>query len=134
MSLASIHPYHPQMSISSITHNKTTLSPYSTDFTLDERKERNKAASARYRVKKNAQYHEMKHTIQEITTRNKILETQIKELKEENKRLRSTTDKLRSQLVANKMLNKWIKNHHNNGFMMDMDSFQDDDLNCCLLK
>jgi predicted RNase H-like nuclease (RuvC/YqgF family) len=85
-------------------------------------------------VKKNAQYHEMKHTIQEITTRNKILETQIKELKEENRRLRSTTDKLRSESVANKLLNKWIKNHHNNGFMMDMDSFQDDDLNCCLLK
>lgn len=70
----------------------------------------------------------MKYTIQEIMIRNKVLEAQIKELKEENKSLKSTTNKQRNQLVVNELLNKWIKNHYSNGFIAEMDSFQDDDL------
>ncbi|EIE83830.1 hypothetical protein RO3G_08535 [Rhizopus delemar RA 99-880] len=95
----------PPLSPSSSYHER----PFHGELSLTDRRERNKAASARYRIKKNTQYHEMKKTIQEITARNQVLETQLQELHNENQKLKSATDRLRSRLMAKKLLDQWIQ-------------------------
>lgn len=78
---------------------------------LQERRQRNKAASAKYRQKKNMQQHEMRTMIQEISERNAVLERQLKEIQEENQKLRATADKLRGKFVAKKLLRQWMDRH-----------------------
>ncbi|KAL9558372.1 hypothetical protein PS6_001339 [Mucor atramentarius] len=78
---------------------------------LQERRERNKAASAKYRQKKNMQQHEMRNMICQISDRNAMLERQIQEVRQENQQLRATADKLRGKLVASKLLGQWIQKH-----------------------
>ncbi|KAI9365237.1 hypothetical protein BD770DRAFT_378090 [Pilaira anomala] len=82
--------------------------------TLQERRQRNKAASAKYRQKKNIQQHEMRNMINQISERNALLERQLKEVREENQKLRIDADKLRGKFVAKKLLRQWVdrqKNH-----------------------
>ncbi|KAI8367099.1 hypothetical protein BD560DRAFT_300117, partial [Blakeslea trispora] len=105
------------------------------DLNLQERRQRNKAASAKYRQKKNMQQHEMRIMIQQLSERNAVLERQMRELREENHKLRTTTDKLRGRCVAKKMLRQWIEkreasNHHQPyGAGANEFSDGDDDLN-----
>ncbi|GAA5808177.1 hypothetical protein MFLAVUS_001562 [Mucor flavus] len=83
--------------------------------TLQERRQRNKAASAKYRQKKNTQQHEMKSTILQLSERNGLLERQLREMRDENQKLRLDADKLRGKSVAKKLLRQWMdrqKNHH----------------------
>ncbi|RCI05075.1 hypothetical protein CU098_008288 [Rhizopus stolonifer] len=77
-------------------------------LTLQERRLRNKAASAKYRQKKNQQQNEMRLMIGRLSEQNAVLERQLQELRLENDRLKATTDKLRGKMVAKKMLKKWI--------------------------
>lgn len=77
-------------------------------LTLQERRLRNKAASAKYRQKKNQQQNEMQLMITRLSEQNMVLERQLEELRVENDRLKSTADKLRGNIVAKKMLKKWI--------------------------
>ncbi|KAI9258293.1 hypothetical protein EDC94DRAFT_613302 [Helicostylum pulchrum] len=76
--------------------------------TLQERRQRNKAASAKYRQKKNMQQHEMRSMILQISERNGLLERQLREMREENQKLRLDADKLRGKSVAKKLLRQWM--------------------------
>ncbi|KAI8094773.1 hypothetical protein BDF21DRAFT_316875, partial [Thamnidium elegans] len=76
--------------------------------TLQERRQRNKAASAKYRQKKNTQQHEMRNMIHQISERNALLERQLREVREENQKLRLDADKLRGKSVAKKLLRQWM--------------------------
>ncbi|KAL0076190.1 hypothetical protein J3Q64DRAFT_1623648, partial [Phycomyces blakesleeanus] len=72
--------------------------------TLEERRQRNKAASAKYRQKKNQQQNDMRQMIGRISEQNAVLGRQLQELRLENERLRATADRLRGNMVAKKML------------------------------
>ncbi|KAI9266102.1 hypothetical protein BY458DRAFT_512662 [Sporodiniella umbellata] len=102
----------PPMSISSITTDTScyySKEPYCTSdsyhdqflSTTNEKRERNKAASAKYRIKKNMEYREMRNTIQKITTKNQVLETQLQKLREENRELRLISDQIKDYLSVN---------------------------------
>ncbi|KAI9259672.1 hypothetical protein BDA99DRAFT_513904 [Phascolomyces articulosus] len=80
-------------------------------LTLQERRLRNKAASAKYRQKKNQQQNEMRQMICRLSEHNAVLERQLQELRMENERLRSSADRLRGKMVAKKMLRQWIGRH-----------------------
>ncbi|KAI7870264.1 hypothetical protein BDF14DRAFT_1776530 [Spinellus fusiger] len=80
-------------------------------LTLEERRQRNKAASAKYRQKKNQQQNDMRQMISRISEQNAMLGRQLQELRLENERLRATTDRLRGNMVAKKMLKQWIGRH-----------------------
>jgi septin family protein len=105
-----------------------------TTATLQERRQRNKAASAKYRQKKNVQQHEMRNMIHQITERNSLLERQLKEVHEENQKLRATADKLRGKFVAKKLLRQWMDRHQrlplpipSGSRLDDIDLLDDDD-------
>jgi predicted ribosome quality control (RQC) complex YloA/Tae2 family protein len=103
---------------------------------LQERRQRNKAASAKYRQKKNMQQHEMRTMIHEISERNAVLERQLREVREENQKLRAAADKLRGKFVAKKLLRQWMDRHSMNkhGYSSPppphelLDEVNDDDL------
>ncbi|KAL0075860.1 hypothetical protein J3Q64DRAFT_1625649, partial [Phycomyces blakesleeanus] len=73
-------------------------------LTLQERRLRNKTASAKYRQKKNQQQNEMRQMIGCLSEQNAVLERQLQELRTENERLKAITDRLRGKIVAKKML------------------------------
>ncbi|KAL9542044.1 hypothetical protein MBANPS3_008801, partial [Mucor bainieri] len=85
--------------------------PHTSLDPLQERRQRNKAASAKYRQKKNMQQHEMRSMICQISDRNAMLERQLQEVRQENQKLRATADKLRGKLVASKLLGQWMQKH-----------------------
>lgn len=89
--------------------------PSQPPLTLQERRLRNKAASAKYRQKKNQQQNEMRSMIGRLSEQNAVLERQLQELRLENDRLKATTDRLRGKMVAKKMLKKWIGRQSDNG-------------------
>ncbi|KAI8987475.1 hypothetical protein BDF20DRAFT_802125, partial [Mycotypha africana] len=72
--------------------------------TLQERRLRNKAASAKYRQKKNQQQNEMRLMISRLSEQNAVLERQLQEVRLDNERLRATADRLRGKMVAKRML------------------------------
>ncbi|ORZ02553.1 hypothetical protein BCR43DRAFT_415739, partial [Syncephalastrum racemosum] len=80
-------------------------------LTLQERRMRNKAASAKYRQKKNQQQNEMRHMIGKLSEQNAVLDRQLQELRMENERLRAAADKLRGKMVAKKMVKQWMERH-----------------------
>jgi hypothetical protein len=101
----------------------------SATHSLQERRQRNKAASAKYRQKKNLQQHEMRTMIHEISERNAVLERQLREVREENRKLRVTADKLRGKFVAKKLLKQWIdRGHYSSPPHELLDEVNDDDL------
>ncbi|KAI8342979.1 hypothetical protein BC941DRAFT_331437, partial [Chlamydoabsidia padenii] len=63
-------------------------------LSLQERRQRNKTASAKYRAKKNQQHHEMRSVINSLTKENDVLLRQLEQVKVENKQLKSVCDKL----------------------------------------
>ncbi|KAI9318688.1 hypothetical protein BX666DRAFT_1836446, partial [Dichotomocladium elegans] len=63
-------------------------------LSLQERRQRNKAASAKYRAKKNQQHSEMRALISTLTKENEILSRQFEHLRRENIRLKATCDRL----------------------------------------
>ncbi|KAI8328989.1 hypothetical protein BC941DRAFT_329068, partial [Chlamydoabsidia padenii] len=79
-------------------------------LSLHERRIRNKTASAKYRAKKNQQYHEMRSMILSLTKENDVLIRQFEQLKADNRYLKSECDKFRSKMLAARMLKKML-NH-----------------------
>jgi hypothetical protein len=75
-------------------------------LSLQERRERNKIASAKYRAKKHRQNQEMSTTIAELSAENNVLLRQLEEVKAENLELKETIDKLKSKLVEGKILKR----------------------------
>nr|CAG8505057.1 5638_t:CDS:2 [Entrophospora candida] len=73
-------------------------------LSLQERRERNKVASAKYRAKKHKQNVEMNFAINELKQENNTLKRQVDELKLENHDLKDLIDKLKSKLVEGKIL------------------------------
>lgn len=82
-----------------------------TPLSLQERRLRNKAASAKYRQKKNQLQNEMREMISQLSERNAVLERQVEELRAENDKLRQTADRLRGKIFARKLLRQWIGRH-----------------------
>jgi hypothetical protein len=89
-------------SVSSSTCSSPPLS-------LQERRQRNKAASAKYRQKKNQQHGEMREIISHLTEENALLNRKVDELRRENEMMRATCDQLRGRIVASKMLKRMMK-------------------------
>ncbi|KAI8888905.1 hypothetical protein K501DRAFT_162014, partial [Backusella circina FSU 941] len=77
-------------------------------LSLHERRQRNRASSARYRAKKNQQHGEMRLFISSLTKENDLLKRQLSRVKGENDRLKGNCDRLRGKLVAEKMLKKFL--------------------------
>ncbi|KAI7876839.1 hypothetical protein K492DRAFT_119376, partial [Lichtheimia hyalospora FSU 10163] len=75
---------------------------------LQERRQRNKAASAKYRAKKNQQYSEMRSLIASLTKENELLSRQLEHMRRENSRLKVTCDRLRGKKVAAKILKQLL--------------------------
>ncbi|KAI8877460.1 hypothetical protein K501DRAFT_148047, partial [Backusella circina FSU 941] len=75
---------------------------------LQERRQRNKAASAKYRAKKNQQQGEMRTLISSLTKENELLQRQVDHVRRENNRLKTTCDQLRGKMLAEKMLKKLL--------------------------
>lgn len=75
-------------------------------LSLQERRERNKIASAKYRAKKHRQNQEMSTTIAELSAENNVLLRQLEEIRSENLELKETIDKLKSKLVEGKILKR----------------------------
>nr|CAG8558885.1 2292_t:CDS:2 [Entrophospora candida] len=75
-------------------------------LSLQERRERNKVASAKYRAKKHKQNVEMNFAINELKQENNTLKRQVDELKLENHDLKDLIDKLKSKLVEGKILKR----------------------------
>ncbi|CAO3644761.1 unnamed protein product [Mucor hiemalis] len=86
-------------------------------LSLQQRRQRNKAASAKYRAKKNQQHGEMRSHILSLSKENDLLQRQLDHVRGENNRLKVTCDRLRGKMLAEKML----KN------LLDGKSGEDDD-------
>ncbi|KAI9303470.1 hypothetical protein BJ944DRAFT_149589, partial [Cunninghamella echinulata] len=69
-------------------------------LSLQERRQRNKTASAKYRAKKNQQHQDMRCMINNLTKENDMLIRQLDQVKMENQQLKSICDKLRSKMMA----------------------------------
>ncbi|KAI8145808.1 hypothetical protein BJV82DRAFT_602341 [Fennellomyces sp. T-0311] len=89
--------------------------PYPTDdsstsppLSLQERRQRNKAASAKYRAKKNQQHGEMRSLIASLTRENELLQRQIEHYGQENSQLKATCDRLRGKMMAEKMIKRMM--------------------------
>lgn len=89
-------------------NNTSSTGPLS----LQERRIRNKTASAKYRAKKNQQYYEMRSVILSLTKENDVLIRQFEQMKSENQHLKSECDKLRSKMIAARMLKKMLEGQH----------------------
>ncbi|KAG0162658.1 hypothetical protein DFQ28_000925 [Apophysomyces sp. BC1034] len=77
-------------------------------LSLQERRQRNKAASAKYRAKKNQQHGEMRTMIGSLTKENELLQRQLDQIRRENSRLKTTCDRLRGKMMAEKMLKRML--------------------------
>ncbi|ORY96288.1 hypothetical protein BCR43DRAFT_491429 [Syncephalastrum racemosum] len=79
-------------------------------LSLQERRQRNKAASAKYRAKKNQQHCEMRRVIASLTRENELLQRQLDHVARENRHLKATCDRLRGKMLAERMLQRLLKN------------------------
>ncbi|KAI7894118.1 uncharacterized protein EV154DRAFT_394053, partial [Mucor mucedo] len=75
---------------------------------LHERRLRNKTASAKYRAKKNQQHGEMRSMIASLTKENELLLRQLDHVQHENGHLKTTCDRLRGKIMAQKMLKQYL--------------------------
>ncbi|KAF9936979.1 hypothetical protein BGZ65_001909 [Modicella reniformis] len=71
-----------------------------------DRRERNKAASAKYRAKKHSQSGEMRSQISTLQDHNNVLTRQLEESRAENTSLKNLVEKLKGRLVAEKVLKR----------------------------
>lgn len=90
------------------TNNYYSSQDLSASLTLQERRLRNKTASAKYRAKKNQQHCEMRAMISTLTKENELLIRQLEHMKHENNHLKATCDKLRGKMIAQKMLKQYL--------------------------
>lgn len=103
----------PLLSASSPESASSSSICSSPHLSLQERRQRNKAASAKYRQKKNQQHGEMRDIIGHLTEENALLNRQVDELRRENEVMRTTCDQLRGRIVASKMLKRMMKAESN---------------------
>jgi hypothetical protein len=103
------HPYH-YVSINQECSNTSENPSHNTSapLSLHERRLRNKTASAKYRAKKNQQHGEMRAMISSLTKENELLLRQLDHVQHENGHLKSTCDRLRGKLMAQKMLKQYL--------------------------
>lgn len=104
--------------------------PTSPALSLQERRQRNKAASAKYRAKKNQQYSEMRSLISSLTKENELLSRQLEHMRRENSRLKVTCDRLRGKKVAAKILKQLLASKSSQAEAYDplqLDEEDDDD-------
>ncbi|KAK4511444.1 uncharacterized protein ATC70_012659 [Mucor velutinosus] len=94
-------------------------------LTLKERRQRNKAASAKYRAKKNQQHGEMRMIISSLTKENDLLQRQLDHVRRDNDKLKATCDTLRGKMMAEKMLKKLLHSEHPQAD--DLQGFVDDE-------
>ncbi|KAG0278012.1 hypothetical protein BGZ96_002578 [Linnemannia gamsii] len=78
----------------------------SAPLSTHDRRERNKAASAKYRAKKHHQSGEMRQQITVLQDQNNVVTRQLQESRAENASLKNTIEKLRGRLVAEKVLRR----------------------------
>ncbi|KAF9178627.1 hypothetical protein BGZ51_007611 [Haplosporangium sp. Z 767] len=84
----------------------TPSSSGTTALSANDRRERNKAASAKYRAKKHSQSGEMRQQITVLHDQNNVLTRQLEESRAENASLKSLVEKLKGRLVAEKVLKR----------------------------
>ncbi|KAG2225545.1 hypothetical protein INT45_013656 [Circinella minor] len=107
--------YHPYFDDSKPTTSPSSPSlPLTTPLSLQERRERNKAASAKYRAKKNLQHGEMKSVINSLTRENELLQRQLDHIRQENNHLKATCDRIRGKMMAEKMLKRMMADDKRN--------------------
>ncbi|KAI1307890.1 hypothetical protein EDD11_004362 [Mortierella claussenii] len=75
-------------------------------LSANDRRERNKAASAKYRAKKHYQSGEMRTQITTLQDHNNVLTRQLEECRTENTSLKNLVEKLKGRLVAEKVLKR----------------------------
>ncbi|KAI8879885.1 hypothetical protein K501DRAFT_156380, partial [Backusella circina FSU 941] len=75
---------------------------------LQERRLRNKTASAKYRAKRNQQHSEMRALIDSLTKENELLLRQLENVQFENVHLKDTCDKLRGKLMAQQIIKQYL--------------------------
>lgn len=95
-------------------------------LSLQERRQRNKAASAKYRAKKNQQHGEMRSHILALSKENDLLQRQLDHVRGENNRLKATCDRLRGKMLAEKMLKNLLNGKGEEG---EEDEDEDEDEN-----
>lgn len=101
------HSYHYTNNEDCASGSNIT-SQTSAPLSLHERRQRNKTASAKYRAKKNQQQGEMRVMISSLTKENELLLRQLNHIQHENSHLKSTCDRLRGKLMAQKMLKQYL--------------------------
>ncbi|KAG9062907.1 hypothetical protein KI688_004504 [Linnemannia hyalina] len=104
-------PSPPPSSSSSTSYGATNASgadngDNGAPLSTHDRRERNKAASAKYRAKKHYQSGEMRQQITVLQDQNNVLTRQLQETRTENSSLKNTIEKLRGRLVAEKVLRR----------------------------
>ncbi|GAN06717.1 hypothetical protein MAM1_0133d06205 [Mucor ambiguus] len=135
MATSFYHPYHYSGSSNSSSNNNTTQPPLS----IHERRLRNKTASAKYRAKKNQQHGEMRAMISTLTKENELLLRQLDHIQHENSHLKTTCDRLRGKIMAQKMLKQYLveneqqqqqQHHHRQQQQISMDQGHQQPPNC----
>ncbi|CAO3662761.1 unnamed protein product [Umbelopsis vinacea] len=82
-----ISPTDPNSSSSGSNHS--SLSQSQESMSLDERRKRNKAASAKYRAKKQIQISQMSKKINSLTEENNLLQERLQQVCDDNNHLRA---------------------------------------------
>ncbi|KAG9323712.1 hypothetical protein KVV02_006435 [Mortierella alpina] len=90
----------------SATSPSATTTASGLPLSATDRRERNKAASAKYRAKKHYQSGEMRQQINVLQDQNNVLTRQLDESRTENASLKHLVEKLRGRLVAEKVLKR----------------------------
>ncbi|CEP15979.1 hypothetical protein [Parasitella parasitica] len=96
-------------------------------LTLQERRQRNKVVSAKYRGKKKEEYMVMQHRVSALLKDNEVLLRQMDQLRRENHKLKSTCDKFRGKMMAEKMLKKMLRQQGIAGHQQEDDDDDDED-------
>ncbi|KAF8939359.1 hypothetical protein BGZ58_009975 [Dissophora ornata] len=98
----------PPSASSASANGSRAYSPSSSGAPLsaNDRRERNKAASAKYRAKKHYQSGEMRSQITVLQDDNNVLSRQLDECRAENASLKNLVEKLKGRLVAEKVLKR----------------------------
>ncbi|KAG0181259.1 hypothetical protein DFQ28_006337 [Apophysomyces sp. BC1034] len=65
------------MAIASLVSESSEDLPFQSPLSLDERRLRNKTASAKYRARKNHQYAEMQHIVHHLSQQNSVLQREL---------------------------------------------------------
>lgn len=102
------HPYHNCVQEPTSETDNGNMSSTAAPLSLHERRLRNKTASAKYRAKKNQQHGEMRSMISSLTKENELLLRQLDHVQHENGHLKTTCDRLRGKIMAQKMLKQYL--------------------------